>query len=179
VSAIVSQSPSQRIRKSQIAAHASLSQIHLSKNNIHTNKTAKPAQNTRPNPAKSSGDAKASRQPRWPPADEPGYTDHAPTRQPPEAGKTHMSQFGSLPDAATGARPCRGRAPTRPGILPRSRDLDTCSPWRCARFSGGGDGPNPEGGQATEAHPISVSSPGCAALHSFSRKPLIPWASQK
>ena len=152
MSAIVSQSPSQRIRKSKIAAHASLSQIHLSKNNIHTNKTAKPAQNTRPNPAKSSGDAKASRQPRWPPADEPGYTDHAPTRQPPESGKTHMSQFGSLSDAATGARPCRGRAPTRPGILPRSRDLDTCSPWRCARFSGG-YGPNPEAGQATEAPP--------------------------
>ena len=137
MSAIVSQSPSQRIRKSKIAAHASLSQIHLSKNNIHTDKTAKPAQNTRPNPAKSSGDAKASRQPRWPPADEPGYTDHTPTRQPPEAGKTHMSQFGSLPDAATGAPLSRSRSDGagNPAPIARPRHLLTLA--LRALFGGG------------------------------------------
>jgi hypothetical protein len=102
VSAIVSRS-SKDDPQGQNAAHASLSQIHLSKNRTHTNRQQCKPRNTQAKPRSSTGDAKASRQPRWPPADEPGYTDTVRTRQHPRLGKTHMSQFGSLPDAIAGS----------------------------------------------------------------------------
>ena len=155
MSAIVSQSPSQRIRKSKIAAHASLSQIHLSKNMTPDgNRPAQHSQQTKtvghpalrrisirnslcrsvgalPNPLAG--------------ADEPGYTGAARARQHP----TSHFYDGRAPatvgqDPRSGARrshalPAQCHGPARRG-RGRSRlsTADCAIPAALGRNPGGG-----------------------------------------
>ncbi|WP_210166833.1 hypothetical protein, partial [Methylobacterium sp. Leaf117] len=92
----VSQSPLQGSARTIIAAHASLSQIHLSKN---TNNRQKYRPDHQATTHQQSGDAKASRQSPWPLADEWGIpTDPEP-----------VNSFSGTIGGAPGRFPSHGR----------------------------------------------------------------------
>ena len=135
MSAIVSRSPLQESARTKRRPRFSFSDSLVKEQKHHATDRKTPGQN-RTHPSNRAGDAKASRQPRWPPADEQGYTDRFRPRQHPRYEKTHGRRFGSLLDGGVPepAHQSRGRDGIKNGGIKSRRPCpDTGGPARLER----------------------------------------------